>query len=90
MAQTRGLKLRCHVGHFEMATFELKPTTDGFWMWVTCDFGGDTPGHWLAPDPTHPERVRVISTPYAWPSAVAAFGARDRWEGQEDDPQPLL
>ena len=90
MTQSQGLKLRCKVGHFEMATFELKPAGDGFWMWVACDFGGDIQGHWLAPDPAHAERIYVTSTPYAWPSAVAAFGARDRWEGQEDDalPQP--
>jgi len=81
--QDRGLKLRSRDGHFEMATFELKQQSAGFWMWVSCDFGEHNGGHWLAPDAQTPGAVRVISTPYCWPSAVDAFAARDRWEEQQ-------
>lgn len=80
----RGLKLRCRDGHFEMASFELKGQTEGFWMWVSCDFGGPAGGHWLAPDPAQAGRVMVTSQAYCWPSAVGAYEARDRWEAQEE------
>lgn len=79
----RGLQLRCRDGHFEMAMFDLKRTDGGYWMWVTCEFDGHRGGHWLAPDPGTPGVVMVTSDPYAWPSAVEAFAARDRWEAQE-------
>jgi hypothetical protein len=88
VAHWQGLKLRCKDGHFEMAAFDLKPVGGAFWMWVACDFGGASSGHWLAPDPHQAQHVIVIATPYAWPSAVAAFAARDRWEAQEASHQP--
>ena len=81
--QDHGLQLRCRDGHFEMATFEVKTTPQGFWMWVACEFDGHAGGHWLAPDATRPEEVAVASHPYCWPSATEAYEARDRWEAQQ-------
>ena len=80
----RGLKLRCRDGHFEMVAFEMKSQPDGVWMWVECEFDGHHGGHWLAPDLTTPARVLVASAPYAWPSATAAYAARDQWEEQQE------
>ncbi|HLZ20502.1 MAG TPA: hypothetical protein VKQ30_00045 [Ktedonobacterales bacterium] len=82
--QNRGLQLRSRDGHFEMVSFELKTQQGGFWMWVACDFDGHQGGHWLAPDPTGPTRLVVLSRPYLWPSATEAYAARDRWERDDD------
>lgn len=79
----RGQQLRCRDGHFEMAYFELGTRPDGFWMWVACEFDGHHGGHWLRPDTRDPERLEVTSVPYAWPSALDAYDARDRWEAQQ-------
>ena len=80
----RGQQLRSHDGHFEMASFELKTQENGYWMWVSCEFDGHRGGHWLAPDPDHPDRVVLTSDPYCWQSAHEAYDARDRWEQQEE------
>lgn len=80
----RGLQLRCRDGHFEMAPFELKRQEGGYWMWVACEFDGHDGGHWLTPDPQEASRVFVGSEPYLWPTPVAAFAARDRWEQQDE------
>ena len=79
----RGQQLRCRDGHFEMASFELGTRPGGFWMWVACEFDGHHGGHLLRPDAHDPARLQVASEPYAWPSALDAYAARDRWEAQQ-------
>ena len=76
-----GLKLRCRHGHWEFASFELRPCiSGGFVLAVPCDLGH----HYLAVDSEHPERIVVVTgTPYTWPNAMAAIAARDRFEQQE-------
>ena len=83
--QERGLQLRCRDGHFEMAAFEVKAASGGFWMWVACELDGHSGGHWLTPDASRPGALLVASQPYCWPSAVEAYEARDRWEAQQND-----
>lgn len=85
MAQRdRGMKLRSRDGHFEMVDFELKRAEQGYWMWIECKFDGHNGGHWLAPDPSAPDAVRVLYEPYLWSDPVEAFAARDRWESQQE------
>ena len=78
------LKLRCRDGHFEMAAFDSLQVAGGFWMWVSCSFGGEAAGHWLAPDPLRGKGYVIVQpAPHVWLSRSAAVLARDNWEIQQ-------
>jgi hypothetical protein len=79
-----GVKLISREGyHCEWVDPELRPVGTGFGLAVPCQFGGVPLVHWLAPDPSTPDRYAFTNAPHAWPMAREAFAAMDAYRAQE-------